>query len=335
MSTGDTRTIIVNEQFVDTFPVFAADGHTKVSGLPQSNFTIAFRFNGEIIPAPVFVFDEPDDDGEYRIQVAAGELDQLGFYQIEVLIQSNLQIWAVGIQSIDNLMDVIQGIFMGTEQVNIDVVDAVPAPITDVIVQVFDSGMSRLIQGGRTNQPAGRLTTTLDPGTYKVILSKSLTSFTNPYTITVADTGGLTPQTFTLVGVPLSISPPASPQFCRVYGYLQSMTGQYSDKYNVQISGVGSGDRSYVAGTGAIDAEPQGVAKDHKVIRPSKTTGIWEIDLVRGTYVRIQIESQSIDKVFRVPDASMVNFRDIDTLDTGGFIGSALGAASPFEVPRG
>jgi len=334
VSTGDTRTIIVNEQFVDTFPVFDSDGHSKVSGLTAGDFTITFRFNGAVIAAPSYVLDEPDSDGEYRITVAPGEFDQLGFYQIEVFITPNLQIWAVGIQSIDNLMDVIQGLFMGSEQVNIDVVDGVPAPITDVIVQVFDSSLSRLVQGGRTDQAQGRLATTLDPGDYKAILSKSLTSFSNPYDITVADNGGVGSQTFTLVGTPLSIQPPASPEFCRVYGYLQSMTGQYSDKYNIRVEAVGANRNSYVAGTGAIDSEPQGVAQDSKVIRPNRTTGIWEIDLVRKAIVRIQIEAQGVDKVFRVPDETMRNFKDIDTLETAQFIGSALGASAPFEVPK-
>lgn len=334
MSTGDTRTIIVNEQFVDTFPVFGIDGHTKISGLLPADFDFSFRFNGELIAQPSFVFDEPNNDGEYRLTVAPGEFDQLGYYQIEVLVHANNQIWGVGIQSIDNLMDVIQGIFMGTETVSINVVDSLAAPITDVIVQVFDLTMSRLIQGGRTNQPLGRFATTLDPGSYKVVLSKSLTNFTNPYRLTVSDTGGLTPQEFSMEGAPLTVSPPSSPQLCCVYGYLQSVTGQYSDKYQVMIEGVGKSQRSYVAGTGAIDSEPQGVAADSKTIRPDKRTGIWEINLVRGAYVRIRIECQGVDKVFRVPQEAMVNFKDLDTMDTGGFIGSAMGAASPFEVPR-
>ena len=336
MSTGDTRTAVVDEIFVDTWPVFDADGYHKVPGLPPGTFDLTWRLDGAEIPELSHVIDEPDSNGEYRLVVGAGELSNLGYYQIEVFIPTNQQIWAVGIQVVENLVDVLRGLFVGTEQVTVAVKEPAPGsgPIGAVVVQIFDVAMSRIIQAGITNQSTGELLTTLDPGDYKTVLSKSLAAFTNPYEITVADTGGVgAAQVFPMVGETLNVGLPSSPQLCRVYGYLQSMTGQYSDEFRVRISGIGSDYSSFVAGTGAVDALSQGVAQGEKLIRASKATGIWEIDLVRGAYVRIRIESQGIDKCYRVPDVAAVNFRDLKPLEGAFNLGSAMGAATPFEAP--
>ncbi len=319
MSTGDTRTIVVGDGFIDTFPVFDFDGFTKVPALDPDTFVPTFRFNGAVIsPTPSYVIDEPDDDGEYRLTVAAGEFDQVGFYQVEVLVPTPYnQIWAVGIQAIESMADIIHGLFAGTEAVRIDVDDQLSASLGDVIVQIFNSDMTQLIQSGRTNQSTGFLDTSLDPGTYKVILAKGAVQFANPYTIVVVDATTL--QTFTLAGTLLTIGVPSSASLCRVFGYLQTMTGQYSDRPNIVVEGLGT----YVVASGITGVDPMamGVMKDRKTIHPNKSSGIWEVDLVRGARVRIVIEAQGVDKMFMVPDASSANFKDIDPLDPGEFSG--------------
>jgi len=149
--------------------------------------------------------------------------------------------------------------------------------------------------------------TTLDAGQYHVVLGKSLCTFANPYLITIANIPG-SPQVVPLIGERLTIAPPPAPHLCRLYGYLISMTGTVSDAYAVRVEGKGLLGDGYPTG-----ADAQGVALDSKTVRPDRTTGMWQIDLVRGCYVRIRIDAQRIDRALRVPDAATANFRDLQT----------------------
>lgn len=319
MSTGDTRSCIINDEFVDTFPVYDTDGYTKVSGLNVNTaFETTWRRDGVEVANPTgFAITEIGTSGEYKIDVPANGLNALGFWQCEVAIPSNGQIWAVGIQVIENFMDVINALFQGSLSITFDINDEDDDPITDVYVQVFTDDLSRLVQAGRSNQSAGEFLTTLDPGDYKVILSKSLVVFSNPYSITVEDNDEA--QTFELEGEPLVISTPASPELCTVYGYVRTMSGEYTDKIDVIVETVGTGSRSYVESTGGsgVDPEQWGISRGRKSVRPDRDTGVWQVSLVRGSYVRIVINQQGIDRVIRVPESETASFKDIPTNDPG------------------
>jgi hypothetical protein len=320
---ADCRTILVNEAFQDTFAVFGPDGFSKVLGLTTGDLTVTVRRQGERMdPQPAWVLDDPDGEGEYRISIAAGVFSQTGLYQVEIQVPAHKQNFATDIQVIRNLADVIQGMYMGTQTVALRVRDQTAAAVGDAAIQVFDEYMSTIVQAGKSAQADGMLTTTLDPGTYKVVVSKSLYAFDNPHTITVANTPGVT-QSFDLVGDRLTIATPVTPTLCRIYGYLMSMTGTVSDSYAVHVDGKGGGSNAYVTGSGGIDPEAQGVAQDSKTVYPDKITGIWQIDLVRGCYVRIRIDAQRIDRSFRVPDTAVINFMDINQADGGYSIGYA------------
>jgi hypothetical protein len=320
---ADCRTILVNEAFQDTFAVFGPDGFTKVLGLTAADLLVAIRYRGaRMSPQPAWVLDDPDDEGEYRISVAADVFAQEGLYQIEIQVPTHKQNFATDIQVIRNLADVIQGMYMGTQTIALRVRDQAAGAVGDAAVQVFDEYLSTIVQAGKSAQSDGILTTTLDPGTYKVVVSKSLYAFNNPHVIEVANTPGVT-QSFDLVGDRLTIATPVAPTLCRIYGYLMSMTGTVSDSYSVHVEGKGSGTNAYVTGAGGIDPEAQGVAQDSKTVYPNKSTGIWQIDLVRGCYVRVRIDAQRIDRSFRVPDTAVINFMDIIQTDNSYSVGRA------------
>lgn len=228
---------------------------------------------------------------------------------------------------------------MALETVTIDVDDQVTAAIEEVNVEIRSADLRTIIFAGVTDT-AGQLQVSIDPvvdpASYKVLLEKSLAAFDNPYDITVADTGGVTPQTFVLVGSILPITPPARPALCRVFGFLSNAEGSVSEDAPVIVSAVGSrAHLSYIAeGTGsAINTESHGIAREARTVRPDPVTGIWEISLARGATVMLRIPTQGVDMLFTVPELASANLKDIRPVTTGKFAGAAFGAFSPFETP--
>ena len=224
---------------------------------------------------------------------------------------------------------------MALETVTIDIDDQLAAAIEGVGIEIRDS-LQKVIQATGVSDAAGQSIFSLNPGTYRALLAKSLHAFTNPYNIVVADTGGVTPQTFIVAGATLPITAPARPALCRVYGFLTGMGAELPEDHEVVVEGVGTGLRSYVgasAGSG-IDPDSQGVARERRTIRADPLTGVWEVDLVRGASVQIRIPSQRFTKVFEVPDLVTANLKDIAPVATGRQDGAAFGVFSAFGTGR-
>lgn len=91
----------------------------------------------------------------------------------------------------------------GANQTTITVNDSVPAPISGVQVQVFNSAQTVLLDVKSTDA-SGQVVFALNDGSYKVVMSKNQYSFTVPEDLTVS---GVTTDDYT--GSPIVITPGA------------------------------------------------------------------------------------------------------------------------------
>lgn len=87
------REVEDNVPVIDHFPAFELDGYTKRSGLIQGSgdFDITTFYDGTLVGLSVAV-TEIGATGEYKVEWTP-PFGQLGYYQIQVLIMFNKEIW--------------------------------------------------------------------------------------------------------------------------------------------------------------------------------------------------------------------------------------------------
>lgn len=195
--------------------------------------------------------------------------------------------------------------------------ETIPAPMAGVLVQVFNN--TAMLASGVTDD-TGVVTLYVTPGTYGVALSKLKCVFANLLTMEVEDTGGTTPQTFDFTGTVLDITTTAAGKKTHLYGHLTDMGGEAQAGVRVVVETVGYGNyRPFIiadtGGDGSIDNQPLLIMADKREVR-TNADGFWEIDVLQGALLRVQIPDVRFYKIFRVPNdpnnptTPLLNIRD-------------------------
>ena len=208
------RTAKVDEAFYSILTVFDTDGTSTVSGQTPADFTVRFSFNGAPAVAPAFGIAEIGTTGDYVVTLPNG-FPTVGLWVISVEVAYNESTWRDEVEvrqhDIDDVYAVIVAGGTGVETVNLAVVDTANGdiPVPDALIQVYDDTGAVLITFQRSDS-SGEATVLLDADTYQVRVFKPGVSHT-PELIVVADTGGVTPQDFTIQVESVLVAPPSAP----------------------------------------------------------------------------------------------------------------------------
>lgn len=89
-----TRSAALGDDVIDHFPAFESDGYTKRPGLSGADFTVSVYQDGALSAVPVTI-TEIGTSGEYKIEF---EPTATGFWQVQVLIDFNKEVWASSIE---------------------------------------------------------------------------------------------------------------------------------------------------------------------------------------------------------------------------------------------
>lgn len=294
------RTSKVGEAFYSVFTVFDYDLTTPVSGQPPSSFTVRFSLNNAVVGSPPpFTIAEIGTTGDYIIVVAGG-LPSTGLWAVTVEVAYNSSTWRdeveVRVHDIDDVYDIIVAGGSGVETVTLTVVDTTNGnvPIPDALLQIYDDTGAVLITFQRTDA-SGDAIVLLNADTYEVRIFKPGVSHV-PENIVVVDTGGATPQAFTLECASIFVAPPASPQLCRLYADFLSQDGLPFEKFKLEIHNLFDPEAS--SGLAVVDR-----------VRSYLTdaSGHVEFDVVRGTRIRIVFVTTPLTRDIVVPDQAVEN----------------------------
>ncbi len=171
--------------------------------------------------------------------------------------------------------------------------------LSDTRFTVLDAGQTTILLNGITNQAGVSAPFSLEEGTtYKVLLSRPLTTFTVPETI-------VTPAAPATVNFPLegdsdAVAPPVSPDLCRVYGFLVDLSGAVLPERSIffqNLFGV-----SAVGGTAIFGPDLTAMTDED---------GYFEVDIVRGATVRCTIQDTRIAASLIIPDEGTANITEL------------------------
>ena len=202
------------------------------------------------------------------------------------------------------------------EHVTITVTDGTN-PIVGVTVQAYLSPYT-IVGGGLTNG-SGQVVMSIPPGSYSVEMSKSKAVFANPYSMLVLDDS--TPQTFSFVGTPLTISETGQGKKVRLYGLIMGSDGQAKDGVRVKVETVAYGQyKPFIAPVTGTDTstDPADIMiAAEKVEKRTDSNGYWEADVLENALVRVEIPDNRFSVIFRVPNdqnnptSPLLNIRDV------------------------
>lgn len=231
-------------------------------------------------------------DGIYRVQLGATALAHVGL--MIVLIEG------AAFEDVLLKFNVEQG-NPGIVQVTITTEDSTPDPIPDVLVEIWNNAQTAVIWYGQTDA-SGQLTVGLQPGAYKVLLTKTRTTFTVPETLTVV---GPTPETANFEGTPLSLPVPSGPGKCVLFVDLYQITGDLDDgaspedvTYNIKrarspnVVGGKLFSTRYISGSFGVD-------------------GRMEEEVAQGLEVTVEISDAGFNKTFTVPVAASLDLASV------------------------
>lgn len=209
------------------------------------------------------------------------------------------------------------------DTVTITVQDADEVLVSSALVSVFN------IHGGLVTQKktniSGVASMVLEDGTYQVEIEKE--GFRAPLTKLVVS--GSSAAVITAIDLKIQ-APIPTLRLCRIYGHVIDMTGHPFIDADVLVEPVGVAVRAYVRqGGSGINPLNQGVMRDKRAIRARNSDGYWEIDLVCGSIIRINIPSLGLIRMFRVPEVAAINLADVRTDVTSASLGAATGERYP------
>lgn len=189
----------------------------------------------------------------------------------------------------------------GNVQVTITIETVTPTPLPDTQVDIWDSGLTSLLWSGVTNN-SGQVVVALNPGSYKVLLRRTRTTFTVPEDLTVT---GPTPETQTYNGAELSVPASSNPNVCVIYGNIYDISGVPDDQVSPDYVAVTAQKTQSLIHTGGR------FYTSDKVTVKSDANGYFEMELAQGIQVVIRIPRVGVDKSITVPVAATV---DLSTL---------------------
>jgi hypothetical protein len=191
------------------------------------------------------------------------------------------------------------------DSVTLTVQDTNVQPIQRALISVFRG--PALVQQRRTDD-SGQAQFPLRDGFYTVEVQKDGYR-ASPVYLTVSGATAAIVTATRLVEQQIPIL-----KLCRVWGHVIDMSGIPLPDTNVYIEPVGMSMQAFVSsGTGAVNQFNQGVAREKRAIRTRASDGYWEVDLLQGSIVRIYCPALGLQRVFRVPEETMVNLADIRT----------------------
>lgn len=289
---GSYRTSRVGEAYYDILTVYAADGQTPVSGEAPGAFTVSFTLDG-VVTAVAYSLAEIGATGDYLVTVPSG-FPTKGLWAVTVAVAYNGSTWRSYVEvrtyDVDSLYIIVAG-GAGVETVNLTVQDSANGnvPIPDILINVYDVTGVTLVTFGRTDV-SGLRTFLLDAGSYVLRLYKPGVSCVDT-PLVVADTGGVTPQDFTVSCESIIIAPPAAPTLCRLYADFTTQDGLPFFQFKLQVENLFDPESS--SGLGVIEA-----------VRSYETdnSGHVEFDIVRGARVRVAFVTTPLTREFVVPD---------------------------------
>ena len=191
---------------------------------------------------------------------------------------------------------------MSTQDVTITVQDQSLDPVEGLALELRRTRDDSIVTTGVTDSSGQIVVSALLNGSYYVVGSRSLTSFSRQ-PVVVANTG--TPQAFSLDADVTTITAPTPALTCKVYGFLSPSVHSPTvtiERENGSRSGGGSGYQSLNE-----RVVPQ-------VVFQTPTGGVWDADLERGAVYVISIPALSFQKRIKVPSESMANVEDIPSL---------------------
>lgn len=185
------------------------------------------------------------------------------------------------------------------EAVEVTVVDIANGgvPVPDARLDVYDDTGAVFITFQRTDS-SGTATLSLNPDDYTVRVFKPGVSSVDRE-ITVANIGGTSMQQFTVNCEAVSVTPPASPQLCRLYADFLSFDGLPLENFELQVSNLYDPETS--AGMAVMEYE--------RVYR-TDSAGHVEFDVVRGTKIRVALLTSPWVRDIKVPDKPAENLLD-------------------------
>lgn len=269
------------------------NGAAPVLSLVNSDFTKTVHKDG-VVDATVATVTEIAD-GYYRVVFAPNDT---GFWSIHVTRDADGVVYISRTEKVmaNDLDDIAPLTPSGAFPVTITVQDGVPAPIAGVIVDIWDNGVTTLL-GSMVTDGAGQVSFSLANGTYKVFPRKEMWDFSGmPFTLVVS--GG--PATLGITGSEQFIRSATSPSKCKVWGYLRDVNGLPIKDAPIQIKRNGP----------IVTPSNDGIGETAKQITTNRL-GFFEVELVRGVSVIMNIHNQGWQKTFTVPDQSNIDFFSI------------------------
>jgi hypothetical protein len=279
--------------------VFDFDGVSTVSGQVSGDFTVRFSLNDTPQTGIPFTITEIGASGDYAIVVPGG-FPSIGLWAVTAEVAYNGSTWRdeveVRAHDIDDVYAVIVAGGTGVEAVEITVVDTANGniPIPDARVDIYDDTGAVFVTFQRTDS-SGIATLSLDPDDYTVRVFKPGVSSVDQ-AITVVDTSGTTLQQFTINGESVSVTPPASPQLCRLYADFLSFDGLPFENFKLQVSNLYDPEAS--SGLSVMEAERT---------YSTDAAGHVEFDVVRGTKIRVAFLTSPWVRDIEVPDKPVEN----------------------------
>ena len=189
---------------------------------------------------------------------------------------------------------------MTTQTVTLTVQDQALDPVEGVTLELRRTNDDSIVTTGVTDSSGQVVITLLLNGGYYVLGSRSLLSFARQ-AVVVANTG--LAQEFILDADVPTVTLPAAPELCKVYGFLSS-SSVATYVLIAQETGLEPGS----GGTGYADLNQRVIPQI--TIHPSRE-GVWEADLVRGRVYTVSIPRLSFQRRIRVPNQSTANIEDI------------------------
>lgn len=281
--------ISVGEEYRSYLSVMDFDLVSTVSGETSGDFTVQVVQDGVQI-APSVQITEVGTTGIYTVLIAAG-FAEVGDYLIRVQSSYNGVVWEDVVNVRHQSNDIAALLFgNGAVPLTLTVVDSNDgnAPVVDALVSLYDSTGITLVSYGRTNS-SGELELSMVAGTYvaRVFAAGASSSDQEVIVDTVA-----TEATLSLASI--MVSPPSSPNLCRLYADFVTQSGAPLENFKVRV--VNQYDPSSTAGLAVVE---------YTQTYSTDASGHVEFDVVRGTKVKVSFISTPWSREFVVPDLAV------------------------------
>lgn len=301
----NVRTIRRDTAIIDYLVVTDLTGDL-LAGLTDSDFTKEVTLDGSPTSLAITVTE-------------VNAVTRKGWYKVEftspdsgktlLIVLKNATFFAEGkfAQYDMTTLDLSSG---GANTITLMIEDTDGDPIEGVFATIKNEEETVTLITGLVSDSLGVIVTSLDDGTYKVILSKGGVTFTVPETLVVSgDT------TKTIVGTIVTIDVPTGAELIVVFGNTTDLIGAIVPGYRLTFEPVG--ENLYTKGGLVVDTSPRDAVADQ--------SGFFQITLVKTQEIDITKSSVSTSEArhrlthgprretrdFQTPDATSVNVADL------------------------